>query len=173
MTITASVNRSTLTAPRSKSKPTCSYSDRMLPAPRPSSHPPFVRRSTAAASRATSTGWRRSLFRTFVPTRSCFVASAAIASAGTGAMRSVRWSGKVSVAYPSASTLRAFSTRSARDCTCQMLTPNRNGFICLPPRPFDRPSQSPDRAERQSLNARPPPKTSCIQCAGGRSRYST
>lgn len=43
-----------------------------------------------AASRATSTGWRRALFSTFVPTRRCLVAAAALTSAGLSAMRPAR-----------------------------------------------------------------------------------
>ena len=53
-----------------------------------------------------------------------------------------------------ASTLRAFSTRSARDCTCQMLTPNRNGFICVSPRPFCSTISEPYRAEGRTLDPR-------------------
>jgi hypothetical protein len=46
--------------------------------------------SSVAASRAVSTGWRKSLLRTPVPTRNHVVAAAAVASAGNGASRSTR-----------------------------------------------------------------------------------
>src|SRR6266508_2209254 len=86
----ASANRSTLAPPGSKRKPACSYSAFTYPAPRPSSSRPSVRRSMVAASRATNTGWRKSLFSTVVPTRIVFVAAAALTNAGIGANISAR-----------------------------------------------------------------------------------
>ena len=50
-----------------------------------------------AASRASRTGWRKSLLSTAVPIRRVFVTAAALTNAGIGAIISARWSGTVSV----------------------------------------------------------------------------
>ena len=68
----------TRTAGGSNRIPASSYSCFMWPAPRPSSSRPPVRRSTVAASRARTTGCRKSLLITSVPSRSRSVTSAAV-----------------------------------------------------------------------------------------------
>src|SRR6516164_9534202 len=68
-----------------------------------------------AASLARTTGWRKSLSRTSVPTRRDVVASAATASASMGAHWSSRWSGAYNVEYPRSSLLRASSFHAAGD----------------------------------------------------------
>src|SRR5205823_5915189 len=93
MIATASASRSTLAPPASKPRPAWSYSALMCPAPRPSSSRPSVRRSTAAASRASRTGWRESLLSTAVPIRRVFVTAAALTNAGIGALISAESSG--------------------------------------------------------------------------------
>ena len=62
----------------------------MYPAPSPSSSRPSVSMSIVAASRASSTGWRRSLLSTFVPTLRLLVASAALITAGMVASMAAR-----------------------------------------------------------------------------------
>src|SRR5207253_5209230 len=72
---------------------------------------------------------RKSLLRTLVPTRSRFVAAAALISAGMGAKIPARWSGTVKTEYPNSSTFRALSAHSARDPALHTFTPKRKGFI--------------------------------------------
>ena len=103
--------------------PARSYSRRAKPAPRPSSKRPPERSASAAASRARTTGWRKSLFRTRGPTRTRSVAPATIAQAVSGAIApATRWSPTVIEANPSDST-RAASARSARASRSHRCTP--------------------------------------------------
>jgi Methyltransferase domain len=69
-----------LMPPTSKSKHACSHSDCMSPVPNPSWSLASVSKSSVAASRAASTGWRKSLLSTLVPTRRLFVASAELST---------------------------------------------------------------------------------------------
>ena len=76
----------------SQAIPAASNSERMWPAPSPTSSRPPVRRSVVAISRASSAGFQNGTFSTSVPTRSRCVASAAATSTGNGA-GAPRWSG--------------------------------------------------------------------------------
>ncbi|COW97102.1 Uncharacterised protein [Mycobacterium tuberculosis] len=98
------MSRATRVAPESKVMPAASYSDLRCPAPSPSSKRPSARVATPAASRAVSTGWRKSLLSTNVPVCSRCVAIAAAVAPANGETEGTRWSGKASTSNPAAST---------------------------------------------------------------------
>src|SRR5436190_9909450 len=100
----------------------------MWPAPSPSSSRPSVNRSTTAASRANTTGCRKSLFITSVPTRMRSVASAAATSAESDEnMPSMRWSAISKVSNPADSARLALVRQSSRLAAPHTEIPNRKG----------------------------------------------
>ena len=94
-----STSRSTRTPGRSKPSPSIAFSrsESGRPAPRPSSKRPPESTESVADSFATWTGWRKSLARTYVPTRSLVVTAAAAARAGKTAWPKDTLSGMTSV----------------------------------------------------------------------------
>src|SRR5258708_3724817 len=81
MTCRASTMRSIRTRGVPKASPTCSYSDCIHPAPRPNSNRPPEITSRVAAVFANRAGWRKSLAKTKLPTRSVLVDCATSANA--------------------------------------------------------------------------------------------
>src|SRR5215470_16271664 len=76
-----------------------------------------------------------------------FVASAALTSAGIGAIRSLRWSGTIRLEKPRSSILRVLAIHSAREGACQTLTPNRKGFMAQHSVRLDAPHSRPRRGD--------------------------
>ena len=80
-----------------------------------------------AASRASRTGLRRSLARTYGPIRSVWVLAATAARAGIGARVGPRVSGIENVEKPSSSARRAVAIQASAEGACAATTPKRNG----------------------------------------------